>query len=98
MLLTAVQRKLKTPEYKDIDLRHRKAMVYFNTTQTAVTDLEKYHAALDKALLRYHGLKLAEINKIIRELWVSERRSDVLPFACILLQNTNLFRIPDTDV
>jgi DNA repair protein RAD50 len=55
-------------------------MIYYSTTQTAVSDLEKYHAALDKALLRYHGLKLAEINKIIRELWVSEVKRCRLTF------------------
>jgi len=64
-----LKRKLKTPEYKDVDRRHRKAMIMHSTTQAAVGDLEKYHAALDKALLRYHGLKIGEINKIIRELW-----------------------------
>jgi hypothetical protein len=46
-------------------------MIKQSTTACAVSDLEKYHAALDKALLRYHGLKIGEINKIIRELWVS---------------------------
>jgi DNA repair protein RAD50 len=66
-----VQRKLTTPEYKDIEERHRHAMIKQSTTACAVSDLEKYHAALDKALLRYHGLKIGEINKIIRELWVS---------------------------
>ena len=59
-----------TPEYKDIEERHRHAMIKQSTTACAVSDLEKYHTALDKALLRYHGLKIGEINKIIRELWV----------------------------
>ena len=49
-------------------------MIKQSTTACTVSDLEKYHAALDKALLRYHGLKIGEINKIIRELWVSFRR------------------------
>ena len=35
----------------------------------AVEDLEKYWTALDKALLRYHGQKIGDINRIIRELW-----------------------------
>jgi DNA repair protein RAD50 len=61
---------LKTPEYNNIDERHRQAMIKHDTTNIAVSDLEKYYSALDKALLRYHGIKIAEINKIIRELWV----------------------------
>ena len=39
------------------------------TTNMAVEDLEKYWTALDKALLRYHGQKIGDINRIIRELW-----------------------------
>jgi DNA repair protein RAD50 len=64
-----MQRKLKTPEYNDIDERHRVVMIKAETTQIAVHDLEKYYNALDKALLSYHGIKIAEINGIIRELW-----------------------------
>jgi len=64
-----LKRKLLTPEYKDIDERHRVKMIEYETTMIAVTDLDKYHNALDKALLRYHGMKIEDINKIIRELW-----------------------------
>jgi len=41
----------------------------FETTRIAVLDLDKYFQALDKALLRYHSLKIGDINKIIKELW-----------------------------
>jgi len=67
--IRSLKRKLKTEEYKDIDERHRRKMIEYETTTIAVEDLEKYHSALDKALLRYHGMKIADINKIIRELW-----------------------------
>ena len=32
-------------------------------------DLGRYHSALDKALMKFHSLKMAEINKTIKELW-----------------------------
>lgn len=32
-------------------------------------DIEKYHSALDRALQRFHSLKIADINAIIRDLW-----------------------------
>jgi DNA repair exonuclease SbcCD ATPase subunit len=32
-------------------------------------DLTRYHKALDRALMRYHQLKVDEINRYIRELW-----------------------------
>jgi DNA repair protein RAD50 len=43
-----LQRKLSTPEYKDVDEEHRVAVIKHETTQMAVRDLEKYHSALDK--------------------------------------------------
>ena len=64
-----LKRKLKTPEYDDVDERHRVKMIECEISSLAVSDLEKYYNALDKALLRYHGMKIAEINKIIAELW-----------------------------
>ena len=42
------QRKLASPEYKDVDEEYRVAMIKYETTQMAVKDLDKYHAALDK--------------------------------------------------
>lgn len=33
-------------------------MIEHETTQIVVHDLDKYYDALDKALLRYHGMKI----------------------------------------
>lgn len=44
-------------------------MIQHETSIITVSDLDKYYNALDKALLRFHGLKIEEINKIIQELW-----------------------------
>jgi len=65
----SLRRKLNEPEYKGVDERQRKKMIEHETTGIVVTDLDKYYDALDKALLRYHGMKINDINKIIRELW-----------------------------
>lgn len=67
--IRTIKRKLSSPEYKDVDEEYRVAMIKYETTQMAVKDLDKYHAALDKALLKFHGAKIEEINKIIRDLW-----------------------------
>ena len=65
-----IKRKLGTAEYKDIDERHRVKMIEHETTAMAVSDLDIYYTALDKSILKYHGLKIEEINKIINELWI----------------------------
>lgn len=64
-----LKKKLNEPEYKGIDERQRMKMIEHETTNIVVTDLDKYYDALDKALLSYHGMKINDINKIIRELW-----------------------------
>ena len=51
-------------------------MIEVETNSLAVQDLEVYYNALDKALLRYHGMKIQEINKIIKELWSSTYRGE----------------------
>ncbi|CAN0555148.1 unnamed protein product, partial [Ectocarpus sp. 12 AP-2014] len=61
--------KLNTDTYRNIEEKHRRKMIEHRTTEMAVTDLDKYWTALDKALLRFHTMKIADINKIIRELW-----------------------------
>ena len=61
--------KLKEKDYKNVDDNSRNSMIEYETTQIAVEDINRYMAALDKALLKFHGMKIADINKIIRELW-----------------------------
>lgn len=67
--IRALKRKLSQPEYKDVQEQYRVANIKHDTSEMAVKDIEKYHSALDKALQRYHGIKIGEINTIIRDLW-----------------------------
>lgn len=39
------------------------------TMELACSDLERYHRALDQALVAFHSLKMMAINKTIKELW-----------------------------
>ncbi|XP_058759511.1 DNA repair protein RAD50 [Vicia villosa] len=60
---------LKQAHYKDIDKRYFDQLIQLKTTEMANKDLDRYYNALDKALMRFHTMKMEEINKIIRELW-----------------------------
>jgi len=64
-----LKRKLQAREYKHVEEEFRKANIKLETTELAVKDIEKYHSALDRALQRFHSLKIADINAIIRDLW-----------------------------
>lgn len=68
--IRSLKRKLQAPEYRDVEEEYRVAVIKFETTTLAAQDLKKYYTALDKALLRFHGTKIADINRIIRELWM----------------------------
>lgn len=71
---------LKQAQYKDIDKRHFDQLIQLKTTEMANKDLDRYYNALDKALMRFHTMKMEEINKIIRELWQQTYRGQDIDY------------------
>jgi DNA repair protein RAD50 len=59
----------RDPELATAEKARIKHMIAKETLSMAVRDLDKYYSALDLALMRYHKLKISEINGILRELW-----------------------------
>ena len=43
-------------------------------------DLDRYHAALDRALMAFHASKMSDINKVVRELWQRTYRGQDIDF------------------
>ncbi|XP_074357274.1 DNA repair protein RAD50 [Apium graveolens] len=74
---------LKQAQYKDIDKRYFDQMIQLKTTEMANKDLDRYYSALDKALMRFHSMKMEEINKIIRELWQQTYRGQDIDYISI---------------
>ncbi|PVV01925.1 hypothetical protein BB560_003635 [Smittium megazygosporum] len=62
--------------YKDIDSLYIEKMIAYKSLELAQEDLEKYSKGLDNAIMMYHSMKMQEINKIIRELWVNTYMAD----------------------
>ena len=56
-------------EYKNSARQYREAHIKVETTKAAIDDLGRYGSALDKAIMKYHSLKMEEINRIAGELW-----------------------------
>ena len=56
-------------DYKDAAYKYKEAHINVEATKAAVEDLGRYGGALDQAIMRYHSLKMEEINGIIEELW-----------------------------
>lgn len=61
-------------DFKDAKDNFRKATVKVQTTKAAMDDLTKYSSALDMAVMKYHSMKMEEINRIIDELWKATYR------------------------
>lgn len=56
-------------EFKGADEAYRTKLISVRTMEKANEDLDKYGRALDSAIMKYHSLKMEEINKIVDELW-----------------------------
>ncbi|KYQ93083.1 DNA recombination/repair protein [Tieghemostelium lacteum] len=67
--LESCNSELKKPIYKGVDETYKDLFLKLQATEFVSTDLDKYFKALDKSLMKYHTLKMDEINKSIREIW-----------------------------
>ncbi|TCD70142.1 DNA repair protein rad50 [Steccherinum ochraceum] len=72
--LSSAQAQLKTlesdmKEFKNIQQKYRDQLVKVKLSDMANNDLEKYAKALDSAIMKYHGLKMEEVNDTMRHLW-----------------------------
>lgn len=56
-------------DYKHAARKYKEAHIMVTTTKAAIQDLGAYGAALDKAIMQYHTMKMEQINAIIGELW-----------------------------
>lgn len=66
--LTELMKEYETI-YQNANDQYREAHIKVETTKAAVADLAQYAGALDQAIMKYHSLKMEEINRIIAELW-----------------------------
>lgn len=57
--------------YKDVDNLARCQKQAEQAHLQKIEDLSKYNKLLDTMIMKFHSLKMAEINKIIQELWAN---------------------------
>ncbi|KAI8818611.1 uncharacterized protein EV422DRAFT_174904 [Fimicolochytrium jonesii] len=87
--LRRLERELNT-DYQNVDEKYRLQLIELKTEQMAHHDLEKYAKALDNAIMKYHSMKMEEINKIIRELWVNTYQGSDIDTIEIRSDNENV--------
>lgn len=56
-------------DYKNANQQYREMHVKVETTKAAIEDMAKCKVALDHAIMKYHSIKMEEINAIAGELW-----------------------------
>ncbi|AJT23589.1 Rad50p [Saccharomyces cerevisiae YJM1385] len=66
--IDSLTHQLRT-DYKDIEKNFHKEWVELQTRSFVTDDIDVYSKALDSAIMKYHGLKMQDINRIIDELW-----------------------------
>lgn len=76
-------------DYKDAAVKFKEAHIKVETTKAAVDDLGRYGSALDKAIMKYHSLKMEEINRIVEELWQKTYRGTDVDTILIRSDNEN---------
>ena len=67
--VNVLQKEISSPKFSTIETDYRKKLVNVKVTEMSVKDLDNYYRALDRALVKYHSTKMAEINTTIKELW-----------------------------
>ncbi|KAL1950586.1 hypothetical protein VTO73DRAFT_5710 [Trametes versicolor] len=72
--LSSYKSQLKTLEhdaedFKDVHKKYRDQLIRVKMSDMANNDLEKYAKALDNAIMKYHSLKMEEVNDTMRHLW-----------------------------
>lgn len=61
-------------DFQDVDKLYHNEWIKLQTNLLVSTDLQTYSQALDNAIMKYHSMKMDEINRILRELWTQTYR------------------------
>ncbi|XP_069366570.1 DNA repair protein RAD50 [Paralichthys olivaceus] len=74
------KKELREDQYDKADERYKNKMIIMRTTELVIKDLDIYYKALDQTIMKFHSMKMDEINKIIRDLWRSTYRGQDIEY------------------
>lgn len=55
--------------YRDTALKYEKAVAQLNSSRSAAHELAHYSVALDRSIMKYHHMKMDEINESLDQMW-----------------------------
>uniref|UniRef100_A0A3Q1BHM8 Zinc-hook domain-containing protein n=1 Tax=Amphiprion ocellaris TaxID=80972 RepID=A0A3Q1BHM8_AMPOC len=76
----AALKELREDQYSKADELYKNKMITMRTTELVIKDLDLYYKALDQTIMKFHSMKMDEINKIIRDLWRSTYRGQDIEY------------------
>nr|XP_045363781.1 DNA repair protein RAD50 isoform X2 [Camelus bactrianus] len=74
------KKELQEPQFRDAEEKYREMMIVMRTTELVNKDLDIYYKTLDQAIMKFHSMKMEEINKIIRDLWRNTYRGQDIEY------------------
>ncbi|KAI7908021.1 uncharacterized protein BX663DRAFT_17763 [Cokeromyces recurvatus] len=74
-------------DYSDVDGRYGRLFLDVRTNEIANNDLEKYTKILQTAIMKYHSLKMQNLNKIIKDLWIDTYKGGDIDYIEIRADN-----------
>ncbi|XP_072301819.1 DNA repair protein RAD50 [Eucyclogobius newberryi] len=74
------RKELREDQYDKAEECYKNKMIVMRTTELVIKDLDLYYKALDQTIMKFHSMKMDEINKIIRDLWRSTYRGQDIEY------------------
>uniref|UniRef100_A0A8C2ZBF5 RAD50 double strand break repair protein n=1 Tax=Cyclopterus lumpus TaxID=8103 RepID=A0A8C2ZBF5_CYCLU len=74
------RKELRDDQFGKADELYKTKMIIMRTTELVIKDLDLYYKALDQTIMKFHSMKMGEINKIIRDLWRSTYRGQDIEY------------------
>ncbi|XP_061904766.1 DNA repair protein RAD50 isoform X2 [Entelurus aequoreus] len=74
------KKELREDQYGKADELYKNKMITMRTTELVIKDLDLYYKALDQTIMKFHSMKMDEINKIVRDLWRSTYRGQDIEY------------------
>ncbi|CAD2095334.1 DNA repair protein RAD50, putative [Plasmodium vinckei] len=64
-----LKKDIKSGSYENIDNEYKKKLIEICVYKNVIKDLSNFHNSFDQAIIKFHSLKMQEINLSIKNLW-----------------------------
>ncbi|CAH6721879.1 DNA repair protein Rad50p [[Candida] jaroonii] len=80
--IKSLNSKLET-DYKDVETNYHENWIDLQTHLLISNDIVTYSKSIDNAIMKYHSLKMTEINKILKDSWMRTYKNSDIDYIAI---------------